>query len=162
LAFGIVLGVLTMISSNNILSGGVAIVVITLVFAPLMARRMSKFWPGAGDLSGPDRVAVVRAARGGHAIGDPRLAPAVIEYGHGLRKAGEHVLLARWLIVALGAVALVVAIADTILSPPGEAVVSWLYFAFFPVELLWWPRRQARLLVNVEKAAELARAPNPE
>jgi hypothetical protein len=157
LAFGIVLGVLALISSNSFLSGGVAIVVITLVFAVLMDRRMARFWPGARDLSGTDRFAVAHAARGGHPIDDPRLAAAVIEYCRGLRKAGEHVRLTRWLIIFLAVVALAVAIADTIFSPPGEAVVSWLYFAFFPVELLWWPRRQERLLANAEKAAESAR-----
>jgi uncharacterized membrane protein len=157
LAFGVVLGILAMISANSVLSGTVAIVVITLIFAPLMARRMSKFWPGAKELSGVDRVAVARAARGGRDIGDPRLAPAVIEYIRGLHSAREHVLLARWLIILLAVVTLGVAIADTIFSPPGEAVVSWLYFAFFPVELLWWPRIAARLVANAERAEEAAR-----
>jgi hypothetical protein len=100
---------------------------------------------------------VARAARSGRDIGDLRLAPAVIEYSRGLREANEHVLLARWLIVLLALVALGVAIADSIFGPPGEAVVSWLYFAFFPVELLWWPRIAARLIANAERAEESAR-----
>jgi hypothetical protein len=152
LAFGIVLGLLAMISTNSVSSGALAIVLITLIFALMMARRMSKFWPGAKNLTGADRVKVARAARGGHDIGDPRLAPAVIEYSRVLHEAGEHVRLRRWLIMLFAAVALGVAIADSIFSPLGEAVVSWLYFAFFPVEMLLWPRIAARLLVNAERA----------
>jgi hypothetical protein len=155
LVFGVVLGFLALISSNSVLSGAVAVVVITLIYGLIMARRMSKFWPGAKDLNGADRVEVARATRGGHDIGDARLAPAVIEYSQGLRAAGTG-RLTRWLILLLAAVALGVAIADSIFSPPGEAVVSWLYFAFFPVELLWWPRREAKLLANAQRAEESA------
>ena len=47
-------------------------------------------------------------------------------------------------------------IVDTITAAPaGEAVVSWLYFAFFPIEAWWWPRRQARLLANGRRAEQL-------
>ena len=49
------------------------------------------------------------------------------------------------------------AIADTIFSPAREAAVSWLYFVFFPIEIWWWPRRQAQLLANAERAEESAR-----
>jgi hypothetical protein len=157
LAVAVVLALLALIGSNSPLAGVVALVVIWVIYSVIMARRTSKFWPGAKDLSGADRVAVARAARSGRDIGDLRLAPAVIEYSRGLRDANEHVLLARWLIVLLALVALGVAIADSIFSPPGEAVVSWLYFAFFPVELLWWPRIAARLIANAERAEESAR-----
>jgi hypothetical protein len=156
LAIGVVLGFLALISSNSVPSGAVAVVVITIVYALITARRMAKFWPGAKSLSGDDRVAVARAVRGGHEIRDSRLAPAVIEYSEGICAAG-HGRLTRWLVVLLAAVALGVAIADTIFSPAGEAIVSWLYFAIFPIELLWWPRREAQLLVNAENAAESAR-----
>jgi hypothetical protein len=157
LAVAVVLALLALIGSNSPLAGVAAFVGIGVIYSVIMARRMSKCWPGAKDLSGTDRVAVARAARSGRNIGDLRLVPAVIEYSRGLREANEHVLLARWLIVLLALVALGVAIADSIFSPPGEAVVSWLYFGFFPMELLWWPRIAARLIANAERAAASAR-----
>jgi uncharacterized membrane protein len=157
LAVAVALALLTVIGSNSPLAGVIALVVIWVIYSLIMARRMSKFWPGANDLSGAARFAAARAARSGHDIGDLGLAPAVIEYSRGLRDANEHVLLARWLIVLLALVALGVAIADSIFSPLGEAVVSWLYFAFFPVELLWWPRIAARLIANAERAEESAK-----
>jgi xanthosine utilization system XapX-like protein len=157
LAVAVVVALLALISSNSPLAGVAALVVIWVSYSVIMARRMSRFWPGARTLSGADRVAVARAARSGRDIGERRLAPAVIEYSRGLRDAREHVLLARWLIVLLALVALGTAIADSIFSPPGEAVVSWLYFAFFPVELVGWPRLAARLIANAERAEGWAR-----
>jgi hypothetical protein len=65
-------------------------------------------------------------------IGDPRLAPGVIEYSRGLRDAADRRL--WWLIVVLGVVALGTAVLETITGPIREVVVSWLYFAFFPIE----------------------------
>ena len=156
-AVALALALLALIGSNSALAGVIAFVAIWVIYSVIMARRMSSFWPGATDLSGIDRVAAAHAARSGHDIGDVRLAPAVIEYCRGLRGANEHVLLPRWLMLLLALVALVVAVADSIFSPPGEAVVSWLYFAFFPVELLWWPRIAARLIANAERAEESAK-----
>jgi hypothetical protein len=151
------LAVLTVIGSNSPLAGVVALVAIWAVYGVIAAHRMTRFWPGAKDLSGVDRVAAARAARSGHEIGDARLAPAVIEYSRGLRDSNEHALLPRWLLFLLALVALGVAVADSLFSPPGEAVVSWLYFAFFPVESLWWPHIAARLIANAERAEESAR-----
>jgi hypothetical protein len=156
LAVGLVLGLLALFGSNSVLAGVVALVIITLFYGILMTRRIAKYWPGAKNLSGPDRVAVVRATRGGHDIADPRLANGVVEYSRGLHEAAEHRLW-WWLIAVIGVVAFGTAIADTIFSPVGEAVVSWLYFLFFPIEAWWWPRRQAQLLANAEQAEESAR-----
>jgi hypothetical protein len=156
IAVGVVLCLLALFGSNNWLAGVVALVVITLFYGVMMRRRMNKYWPGAKDLSGPDRGAVVRATRAGHDIGNARLASAVVEYSRGLHEAAERRWW-RWLIVLVGIVALVVAILDTIFGPVREAVVSWLYFVFFPIEAFWWPRRQAQLLENAERAEESAR-----
>jgi hypothetical protein len=156
-AFGVVVGLLAWIGSGSAVPALAALVVGTLVHAALMARRMSKCWPGAKDLSGADRVAVVRAARSGRDIGDPRLAPGVVGYSRALHAAAGRFRLWWWLIVLLGVVALGAAIADTIYSPVREAVVSWLYFAFFPIEAWWWPRRHAGLLANAERAERSAR-----
>ena len=157
IAFGVVLGILAGIGSNSVLAAVVAFIVIVPLHGTIMARRMSKAWPGAKNLSGGDRVAVARAARAGADIGDPRLAGNVIEFSRGMHDAIGRYRLFRWLFALIGVVALGVAILDTIFSSAGEAVVSWLYFAFFPVEVIWWPRREAQLVANAERAEESAR-----
>jgi hypothetical protein len=157
-AVGAVLGLLAFFGSNTVLAGLVAFVIVTPLYGAMMARRMVKYWPGAKNLTGTDRVAVTRTVRSGRDIGDPRLAPEVIAYSRGLHAASEHSRLWWWLIVVLGVVALGAAIFDTITAPVGEAVVSWLYFAFFGIEAWWWPRRQAQLLANARRAEQSARA----
>ena len=154
---GIAVGLLAFFGSNVVPAGLAAFVAVSLLYGAVMGRRMAKLWPGAKSLSGADRVAVVRATRSGRDIGDARLASAVIEYSRALHQAAERFRLWWWLIAVLGVVALATAIADTIFSPVGEAVVSWLYFAFFPVEAFWWPRRQAHILANAKRADESAR-----
>jgi hypothetical protein len=154
-AVGVVVALLALLGSNLVLAAVVALVVATPLYGVIMARRMAKFWPGAKSLKGSDRVVVAGAVRSGRDIDDPHLAPAVIEYSRGLCDAAERRLWWR-LIVVLGVVALGVAIFDTIFEPVREAVVSWLYFLFFPIEAWWWPRRQARLLANAERAEESA------
>ncbi|MFZ0834733.1 MAG: hypothetical protein WAM92_17010 [Mycobacterium sp.] len=155
-AVGIVIGLLALFGSNSVPAGLVAFVVVSLLYGAIMGRRMAKFWPGAKQLSGADRVAVARATRSGRDIGDARLAAGVIDYSRSLHRAAEGFRLWWWLILVLGVVALGTAIADTIFAPVREAVISWLYFAFFPIEALWWPRRQAQILANAERAADAA------
>jgi hypothetical protein len=154
---GVVTGLLALFGSNLWIAGVAAFVGVMLIYPAFMARRMMKLWPGAKDLSGADRVAVARAVRTGADIGDARLAGAVVEYSRGLKAAAERGVW-WWFVALLGAVALVVAILDTLFSPVREAIVSWLYFAFFPIEAWWWPRRQAQLVGNAERAEEAARA----
>jgi hypothetical protein len=155
-ALGMFVALLAWIGSSLVLPGLVVLAILAPFYAVVMARRMSKYWPGAKHLSGADRVAVVRAARSGRDIGDPRLAHGVIEYSRALHTAAGRFRLWWWLIALLGVVALGTAIADTIYAPVREAVVSWLYFAFFPIEAWWWPRRQARLLANADRAEQSA------
>jgi multidrug efflux pump subunit AcrB len=153
---GIVIGLLAFLGSGSVLAGLVALVIVTPLYGALMARQMTKYWPEANKLAGTDRVAVTRAVRSGREIGDARLAPAVIAYSRALHAASERSRLWWWLIVVLGVVAIGFAIVDTVTAAPvGEAVVSWLYFAFFPIEAWWWPRRQARLLANARRAEQL-------
>lgn len=156
LVAGVVLGLLALLGSNSVLAGLAALVAITLLNGGLMARRMARLWPGARELSGADRVAVATAARRGDGIVEPRLAQGIVDYARALSQAREYVRLYRWVIAVLGVIALGVAVIDTLTAPAREAVVSWLYFAFFPVEMIWWPRRQARILANAERAAKLA------
>jgi hypothetical protein len=157
LTAGIFFGALAFADSGLWLSGLVVLVILTPVYGIMMARRMSRFWPGAKELKGADRVAVARAARRGRAIGAPRLAPAVIDYSDGLHAAYEQARPRRWVLWLLAAASLFAAGMDTYLGPIRSAVVSWLFVAFFAVELWWWPKEQVGLVANAERAANLAR-----
>ena len=122
-----------------------------------MARRMARYWPGARDLTGAERVTVVRAARRGELVGDARLARSVIDYSRGLHAAAEEARPYRWLIWFMLAVAAVLALWDTVYGSTRDAVASCVYLALLAVELFWWPKRQAQLLSNADRAAETAR-----
>jgi hypothetical protein len=76
---GVFLSALSFADSGLWLSSLIVLVILTPFYAILMGRRMRKFWPGANDVAGADRVAVVRAARRGERIGDAALAPAVVD-----------------------------------------------------------------------------------
>jgi hypothetical protein len=156
-AMGCVAGLLALLGSNLLPVFVIVFVAVTMISGGFMARRMNKLWPGAKALSGTDRVAVVGATRTGRDIDDSRLAAAVIDYSRALKAAADRRLW-RWLMPLVGAVALVTAILDTLYSPVREAVISWLYFAFFPAEAWWWPRRQGQLVANAGRAEEAARA----
>ncbi|HZQ30169.1 MAG TPA: hypothetical protein VFB19_00340 [Mycobacterium sp.] len=157
LAVGVVLALLVLLGSSSPLAGLVALVVISVLQGTLLARRMAKGWPGAKSLSGTDRVTVVRAARGGDPVADRRMAQGVVDYSQELRDAYGRRRLYRWLMVALAVATFGVAVLDTMTAPASEAAVSWIYFAFFPVETVWWPRRQLQLLANAERATKSAR-----
>lgn len=157
LVAGILLGAFAFADSGLLLGALVAFVVLAPFYGILMARRMARFWPGAKDLNGADRVAVARAARRGEDIGETRLAHAVFDYSAGLREACRHARRYWWVVLLFGVVAVIFAVIDTIFGPVRVAVLSWLVVVFFAVELLWWPRRQARLLANAERAEDLAR-----
>lgn len=156
LVAGIFLAALAFADSGLWLGAVVVFVVLTLSYGILMGRRMAKYWPGAKELAGADRVAVVRAARRGEKIGEPRLAPAVIGYSDGLRAAYEQARPHWWLMWVVAAAALIFAVVDCFTSPLGSVVVSWLFVAFLVVEVWWWPREQVRLVANAERAAKMA------
>jgi hypothetical protein len=142
LALGVFVGLLAWIGSDAAAPALVVLVVVTLVYGAFMARWMSKYWPGAKDLSGPDRVAVVRAARRGRDIGDPRLAPGVIEYRRALQTAAERFRLWWWLIALLGGrgTGRRDRRHDLRAGPRGRGVMALL--CVLPDEAWWWPRRQ--------------------
>lgn len=157
LTAGIFLSALSFADSGLLLGSIVALIVLTPLYGIMMARRMGRYWPGAKDLNGADRVAVARAARRGESVGNAALTSAVIDYSEGLRAAYEQARHHRWVIwLAVAAVA-AVAVVDCFISPIRSALVSWLFVAFLGVELFWWPRRQAHLVANAEHAAKLAR-----
>jgi hypothetical protein len=156
LAIGIFFGALGFVESGSV-AALVAVAVLGPVYAGIpLTRRMSRFWPGAKKLSGSDRVAVARAARRGENIGAPGLAHAVIDYGSGLRVAHEQARW-RWVVPAIAALSLILALTDSFFGSIRLALVSWLWVAIFIAELLWWPRERAGLLSNAERAQTLAR-----
>jgi len=149
------------LADSGLVPGAVVFVVVGTMNGILTARRMAKYWPGARELSGSDRVAVVRASRRGEPITDARLAPAVIGYSAGLRAAHEKALPYRWLVWLLIAGSLVIAVIDSVTGPVNSAVVSWLFVGFFAIELFWWPRRQNELLTNAQRAEAIAHQLTP-
>jgi len=55
------------------------------------------------------------------------------------------------------AVAVVSALWDTVSGSTRDAVASCVYLALAAIEVFWWPKRQAQLLSNAHRAAELTR-----
>ncbi len=154
---GFFLATLVLAESGLVLGGVVAFVVTSVFYGALMARRMGRFWPAAKDLSGAERVAVVRAARQGRRLDDARLASAAVEYALGLRDAREQARAGRWLVWLAAAAMVVLAVLDSVSASPRSTFVSWLFVVFFAVEIFWWPRVRDRLVVNAERTVRLSR-----
>jgi hypothetical protein len=154
---GVFLAALVVAESGLMLGGAIAFVVTSVFYGTLMARRMARFWPAAQGLSGADRVAVVRAARRGRRVDDPHLAPAAAEYARGLSEARAQARQGRWVVWLAAAAMVVLAVLDISSASPRNVAVSWLFVVFFAVEILWWPRVQARLVVNAERTAQSSR-----
>ena len=128
-------------------------VIVGTFYGIWMARRMTRFWPGAKELDGADRMIVAGTARRGEQIGDARLAQAVIDYSAGMHAAVENARLLRWLVVFVLVVAMGTAVWDTLFGSVGNAVASGIYVVMLIIELFWWPKRQRSLLVNADRAA---------
>ena len=149
---GLGLGILAWIDSGFLLAGVAVLVIVGLFYGIWMARRMARFWPAAGQLSGADRVAVVDTARRGERI-EPRLAQAVGDYRSGMHASAEAARPLRWLLRFVLVVAVGTAVADAISGSAGNLIVSVIYLVMLVLEMFWWPKRQARLLANVDRAA---------
>jgi hypothetical protein len=157
LPVGIFFGVLGFAESGSVVPLVALTVLGPLVYGIAMARRMARFWPGASRLSGADRVAVARAARRGENVGEARLAHPVLEYSHGLRDAHEQAHRYRWVVPVVAALSLILALSDSFFGSNRLAVVSWVWVVIIIGEMSWWPRTQANLLSNAERAQALAR-----
>jgi hypothetical protein len=151
---GILLAALAFAESGVMLGAVVVFVVISVLNGIMVSRRMSKAWPAAEELTPTERVAVSAAARGGRPIGDARLAPAAVAYVGALRAAREQSRRVRWVFWPCAAVVLALAVFDTYTATTRLAVVSWLFVAFFAIEIFWWPRIQDRLLANAERTEQ--------
>jgi hypothetical protein len=152
-AVGIALGAMAWLDSGFLLSGVIVLVVVGVFYGIWMARRMARYWPGAKQLSGGERVTVVRAARRGERIGDSRLAQAVVDYSSGMHAAAETARPFRWLIPLVLVVAAGTAVWDAVYGSWGNAAASAIYLMLLLIELFWWPKRRDELLANVDSAA---------
>jgi hypothetical protein len=153
---GLVLGAMAWIDSGLLLAGILTVIITGLIYGIWIPRRMARYWPGAKQLSGEDRVTVARTARRGERIGDPRLAPAVIEYSRGMHAAAQQAKPFRWVVPLILIVSVATALWDSIFGTWGNAIASAIYLVAFLVELFWWPKRRDELLSNGDRAADIA------
>lgn len=150
---GIALGALAWIDSGFLLSGVVVTVVMGVFYGIWMPRRMARYWPGAKQLSGEERVRVVGSVRRGESVDDPRLSQAVIDYSSGLRAAAEKARPFRRVLIFVLVVAVLTTAWDAVYGSWGNLVVSAIFLVLLLIELLWWPKAHARLLANAEESA---------
>lgn len=130
------------------------LVVVGTFYGVWMARRMARYWPGAKDLTGEQRVAVARAARRGEHIDDARLSQPVIDYSRALHAAAETGRWLRWVLVFVLAVGVGVAVWDFEFGTWGNAAASAIYLVAIAGELFLMPKWQAQLLANADRAAD--------
>jgi hypothetical protein len=155
-AVGVAVGALAWLDSGFLLSGVIVLVVIGVFYGIWMSRRMARYWPGAKQLSGDERVTVVRTARRGERIGDARLAESVIDYSRGMHAAVDNARPFRWLVPLVLIVGVGTALWDAVFGSWGNAVASAIYLALLLIEVFWWPKRRDGLLANADRAAEMA------
>ncbi|MCW2564995.1 MAG: hypothetical protein JWQ31_3555 [Mycobacterium sp.] len=155
-AVGIALGAMAWLDSGFLLSGVIVLVVVGAFYGIWMARRMARYWPAAKQLSGDERVTVARTARRGERIGDARLAQAIVDYSSGLHAAAERARPFRWLIPIVLVVSVGTAAWDAVYGSWGNAIASGIYLLLLAIEVFWWPKRQAQLLANADRAADVA------
>ncbi|HEX9834371.1 MAG TPA: hypothetical protein VGA66_15065 [Mycobacterium sp.] len=152
-AVGLSVGALAWLDSGFLISGVIVLVIVGTFYGVWMARRMARYWPGAKDLSGEQRVAVVRAVRRGEPIDDARLSQPVVEYSRALHAAAETGRWLRWVLVFVLVVAVGTAAWDAAFGSWGNTVASAIYLVALVVELFWVPKWQAQLLANADRAA---------
>ncbi|MGW1889098.1 hypothetical protein ACWCP6_02405 [Streptomyces sp. NPDC002004] len=157
LAAGVFFGAFVLVEARAWAGAAVVFVVLSLFYGTRVARRMDRVWPAAKGMNRADRAAVVRATRRGEAIGDPRLAPAVVEYAGALHRTAEEDRLRRWVVVLVTVLAVALAVYDSVMGSSGETIASWLVVVLFLADLMWWPRRRARLLARADRAEAAAR-----
>jgi len=117
---GIALGALAWLDSGFLLSGVIVLVIVGVFYAIWMPRRMARYWPGAQQLSGDDRVTVARTAR----RGDARLAQPLTDYSTGMHAAAEQARPFRWVIPLVLVVGVGTAVWDAAFGSWGNAVAS--------------------------------------
>jgi hypothetical protein len=155
-ALGIPLGALAWIDSGFLLAGILTVFITGVIYGIWIPRRMARYWPGAKELSGEDRVTVARTARRGERIADARLAQAVIDYSQGMHAAAEQARPFRWVVPLVLVVGVGTTVYDAVFGSWGNAIASFIYLMALLVELFWWPKRRDELLANGDRAADIA------
>lgn len=155
-AIGLFLGALAWLDSGIPLAAVVVFVSMGTAYGIWMGRRMVRYWPGAGRLTGAQRELVVRTTRSGGAVEEPAVAAGVIEYRDGLRAAVENAYPFRWLVGLVLVVALGFALWDVVAGSARDVVASCVYLGLLLFEVFWWPGRRDRLLANADRAAQSA------
>jgi hypothetical protein len=153
---GLLFGVQAWLDSGMVIAGAIVLVLVGGGFGIWTARRMNKYWPGAKQLTGAQRVAVATAVRRGERIGDEALTLAVLAYRRGLHAAAENGRPLRWVIVFVLIVALATTVWDAVFGSVGNAAASVIYLVIILFELFWWPKREAVVLANADRAAAMA------
>jgi hypothetical protein len=148
------LGALAWLDSGLLLGGAIAFVALLLFYGGWMARRTTRHWPSAAQLSGSERERVARAARSGARIDDARLAPALTGYRNGLHEAAENSKPFRWAVWLVLVLAVGAAVWDGIFGSWGNLIASAIYLAMLVFELFWWPKRREQLLANADRAVD--------
>lgn len=153
---GLCLGVLAWLDSGLPAIGAVVFVVVGGVYGVWMSRRMARFWPEAARLTDSQRVTVVRAARCGQGIDDESLGESLGGYVRGLHAAAVAARPWRWIPPLILVVAVITAIWDAAFGSWGSAIASALFLVALIAELFWWPKRQAALLADADRAVALS------
>src|SRR6478609_1982700 len=118
---GVSLAALAWIDSGILLAGVMVLVIVGVFYGIWMPRRMARYWPGAKQLTGEERVTVVRTARSGERIGNARLAQAVVDYSSGMHAAAEKARPLRWLLKLILVVVVGAAAWDAVFGSWGNA-----------------------------------------
>ncbi len=82
-------------SATQAVAGGL---VSGVIHGSFLAVTRWHAWPRGGQLSSPDRVAVMRAVQRGERVPDPRLAPEVLAYAQVIACAAERGQRQRWML----------------------------------------------------------------
>jgi hypothetical protein len=139
-----------------LLSAAIVLVVIGLLYGVWLPRRMARYWPGAQQLSGDDRVRVARIVRSGDRIDDPRLAQPVIDYNAGMHKSAEQLRPFRWVVPLVLVVGVATTAWDAVYGSWGNLIASLIYLVALLFESFWWPKRRDELLANGDRASAAA------
>jgi hypothetical protein len=132
-------------------------ILFAVFFSALMTGRIWRSWPGAKDLTSADRTAAARVVRRGESVGDPGLAPAVIEYAAVVTEARKKERRNWWVLLIFLAGTLVFAVSSTVDGSTRSTVVWWVLVGFWVVMLALIPRRSKRVIEHAERADEAAR-----
>lgn len=154
---GALFGLIEFADSGSPARGVLGAIWFGLFFGAWMARWVWRSWRGAKDLPPGDRVAVVRAVRRGDGVGEPRLAPMVIDLADVVRQREDRDHRFGWVLWLPAGVTLILALHDSLAGSTLSAAVWWAVVGYWAAFLAWLPRRRARTLARAERAESLAR-----